>query len=183
MHFCIRLVVSLGFLLLLSSSGYAQPHKYSNRLTAPFGLDGYFDYKEALAAARRAGKPLLIDFTGHTALNAIRIEQQVWPDSAVLPLLRDKYIVLQLYVDDKTPIPAPGPRVSTSSGRTIKTLGNEHDDFQKSRFGTNYQPYYVLLNPVTEQRLVPSPALDFSYDPTAFAHLLRAGILAMPKQP
>lgn len=164
-------------LLLGSRAGQAQPHKYSNLFRAPLGLDTYFDYTEAVAAAQRAGKPLLIEFTGHATINARKIEQNVWPDSAVFPLLRHHYVILQVYVDDATPLPKLGPKPAS---RAPQTLGAQWGAWQQAQFGTNYQPYYVALNPVTGRRLLPSLTIAALSDPARLAEWLRAGAAALP---
>jgi thiol:disulfide interchange protein DsbD len=177
---CVRSLLLLVCLLLGSRAGQAQPHKYSNLFRTPPGLDTYFDYTEAVAAARQAGKPLLIEFTGHATINARRIEQNVWPDSAVFPLLRHRYVILQVYVDDATPLPKLGPKPAGSASRAPQTLGAQWAAWQQTQFGTNYQPYYVALNPTTERRLLPSLPIEALSDPAKLAEWLRAGVAALP---
>lgn len=177
-----RALLLLVCLLLGSRAGYTQPHKYSNLFRSPLGLDTYFDYPEALAAARRASKPLLIEFTGHATINARRIELNVWPDSAVLPLLRQHYVILQVYVDDPTALPKPSQRSSGQASQAPKTLGAKWAAWQTTQFGTNYQPYYVSLNPATERRLLPSPPIEALSDPAALAQWLQAGRAALSKK-
>ena len=157
-------------------------HKYGDIFKAPLGLDAYFDYAEARTAAQRAGKPLLLVFTGHTALSALKLEKTVWPDSAILPLLRAKYVVAQLYVDDSTPLPKAEQRPETSAARPVKTLGDKWSSFEISRFHANYQPFYVVLNPTTEKPLVaPIDIVAGSYDTANIASLLQRGLAAMPQ--
>ncbi|RZL02544.1 MAG: thioredoxin family protein, partial [Hymenobacter sp.] len=124
-------------------------HKYGNLFHAPLGLDAYFDYDEARAAALAAGKPLMIDFTGHACVNCRKMEASVWPNPTVLPLLRDKYVLVQLYVDDKTELPEAEQTVSKFSGRNLRTLANKWSDLQASRYNASSQPFYVLLDPKT----------------------------------
>ena len=176
-----RMLGLLAILLLMNSVGHAQPHRYSNLFRAPLGLDTYFDYSEALTAARRVGKPLLIEFTGHATINAIKIEQHIWPDSAVFPLLRTKYVILQVYVDDRTPLPKARRGPAGLAHQKPRTLGSEWADWQQVRFDTNYQPYYVVLNPITEQRLIPSLPIESLSDPVALAQWLQAGSAALSK--
>lgn len=151
-------------------------HKYADLFDAPLGLDAYFDYDEARAAAQAAGKPLLIDFTGHACVNCRKMEATVWPSPAVLPLLRDKYVLVQLYVDDKTELPAAEQTVSKFSGKQLRTLANKWSDLQASRYNSNSQPDYVLLDPRTEKTLVPPLGAD--YDADRFQQFLASGLAA-----
>ena len=152
------------------------PHKYGTLFHAPLGLDAYFDYDEARAAAQAAGKPLMIDFTGHACVNCRKMEASVWPDPTVLPLLRDQYVLVQLYVDDKTELPEVEQTVSKFSGRTIRTLANKWSDLQASRYNANSQPFYVLLDPASEKTLVPPLGAD--YDVASFRGFLESGLAA-----
>ncbi|MFD1875086.1 protein-disulfide reductase DsbD family protein [Hymenobacter bucti] len=151
----------------------ATPRKYAELFHAPLGLKAFFDYDEGMAYAQKVGKPVLIDFTGHACVNCRKMEANVWPDKQVLPLLRDKYVLIQLYVDDKTELPAAEQRVSTYSGKTIKTIGNKWSDMQASRFSANSQPYYVLLGQGGKQL---APAQGADYEPANFARFLNSGL-------
>jgi thiol:disulfide interchange protein DsbD len=151
-------------------------HRYADLFHAPLGLDAYFDYAEARAAAQAAGKPLLIDFTGHACVNCRKMEATVWPDKQVLPLIRDQYILVQLYVDDKTDLPATEQFVSTYSGKKITTLAGKWSDLQASRYNANSQPYYVLLDPADE-RILTTPQ-GANYDPANFQAFLASGLQA-----
>jgi len=151
-------------------------HKYADIFKAPLGLDAYFDYEEGLAAAKAQHKPILIDFTGHACVNCRKMEATVWPDPTVLPVLRNQYILIQLYVDDKTEL-APAEQVTSSfSGKKISTIGNKWSDFQASRFNSNSQPFYVLLGPDGRQLAQPQGA---NYDPANFAAFLQSGLKAL----
>ncbi|MDQ1090426.1 protein-disulfide reductase DsbD [Siphonobacter sp. SORGH_AS_1065] len=155
-----------------SAPVFHEKHKYSDLFHAPLGLNAYFDYDEALAEARKTGKPLLIDFTGHACVNCRKMEATVWPDPAVLQTIREKYILLQLYVDDKTEL-APAEQ-TVINGKEIKTIGKKWSTLQATRFQANSQPYYVLLDPITEKpRVKPQGA---NYDITEFLTFLHAGI-------
>jgi len=93
-----------GFRLYTKAPEQKREVKYSSLFKAPLGLPAYFDYQEARAYARSVHKPLLIDFTGHACVNCRKMESAIWPDANVFPLIRDQYILVQLYVDDKTRI-------------------------------------------------------------------------------
>jgi thiol:disulfide interchange protein len=124
----------------------ATPRKYADIFHAPYGLNAYFDYEEGLARAKKEHKPVIIDFTGHACVNCRKMEADVWSDPRVLSTLRNDYILIQLYVDDKTELPEKEQTVSSFSGKKIRTIGNKWSDFQASRFNSNSQPFYVLLD-------------------------------------
>ena len=96
--------------------------KYSDVLHLPHGLKGFFDMKEAEAYAAKVGKPIFIDFTGHGCVNCREMEARVWADPAVQQILRDEYVIVALYTDDKMPLPE-NDWVTTDSGKVLKTLG------------------------------------------------------------
>ncbi|TVT43355.1 DUF255 domain-containing protein [Hymenobacter setariae] len=153
----------------------ATPHKYAELFHAPLGLNAFFDYDEGMAYAQKMNKPVLIDFTGHACVNCRKMEANVWPDKQVLPLIRDKYVLIQLYVDDKTELPAAEQYVSKYSGKKIKTIGNKWSDMQASRFNANSQPYYVLLGHEGKQL---APAEGANYEPDNFVRFLSGGLQA-----
>jgi len=150
-----------------------KPHKYSDILHSPNGLNGYFDYDEALAAAKRENKPLMIDFTGHSCINCRKMEATVWTNPDVLRRMQNDFILVSLYVDDRTDLPASEQFVSKFSGKKIETLGNKNSDIQASRYNTNSQPYYVLLDH-DEQMLTPPRGYD--EDVESYIGFLDAGV-------
>ncbi|NQV01731.1 MAG: thioredoxin family protein [Bacteroidia bacterium] len=133
--------------------------KNGNLLKLPHGLNGYFDYEQGLACARQLNKPILIDFTGHGCVNCKVMERSVWPDSEVLKRLKDEYIIVALYVDERTELPEAEWVTSTVDGKIKKTIGRKNADFQVARFNVNAQPYYVLLD-TTGEVLIPPRAFD-----------------------
>jgi thiol:disulfide interchange protein len=149
--------------------------KYSDLFEAPHGLKAFFDFDEGIAYARKANKPVLLDFTGHACVNCRKMETTVWSDPGVLNLLRNNYVVIQLYVDDKTQLPEHEQITSAFSGKKIKTIGNKWSDFQAVSFNTNSQPYYVLLSSDGKQLASPQGA---DYDPIRFQDFLEKGIKA-----
>ncbi|MCK8494661.1 thioredoxin family protein [Spirosoma sp. RP8] len=146
--------------------------KYGNLFHAPLGLNAFFDYEEGMNYAKSVGKPVLVDFTGHACVNCRKMEATVWPDPAVLKRLREDYVLIQLYVDDKTELPETEQRVSSFSGKKIKTIGNQWSDLQASRFNANSQPFYVLLGPNGKPLVQPQGA---DYDPVNFVSFLDSG--------
>lgn len=117
--------------------------KYGEFLHLPHGLKGFFDMKEAEAYAAKVGKPIFIDFTGHGCVNCREMEARVWADPAVQQILRDEYVIVALYTDDKMPL-EESDWVVAENGKTLKTLGKVNANYALTRFGVNAQPYYVL---------------------------------------
>lgn len=151
------------------------PHRYAELFHAPVHLNAFFDYQEGLNYAKKVKKPVMIDFTGHACVNCRKMESTVWPDKTVLGLIRDKYVLIQLYVDDKTEIPAAEQYVSKFSGRRITSIGALNSDIQASRFNSNSQPDYVLLDDNGQLLVNLQGAV---YDPAAYADFLRSGLNA-----
>ena len=147
--------------------------KYHDFLHLPHGLEGYFDYEQALACAKEQNKPLFIDFTGHGCVNCREMEANVWADPKVLSRLKSNFIITALYVDDKTRLPKTDWITSEYDGKIKKTVGNKFADFQISKFNTNAQPFYVLLSPDGEMLMQPK-AYDLNVD--NFVTFLDAGI-------
>lgn len=137
--------------------------KFSEFLHLPHGLEGYFDYEQGMACARKLNKPVFIDFTGHGCVNCREMEANVWSDPRVLERLKNKFVVIALYVDDKSTLPESEWITSTYDGKVKKTLGKKYADFQISRYGVNAQPYYVLLDGKGE-KLVEPRAYDLNAD-------------------
>ncbi len=115
-----------------------------NMHTGPYGLATYLDYTTALEAANKQGKPLFIDFTGHTCANCRKMEENVWGDKKVLDILKNKYVIASLYCDEGKKLPAE--EVSPYTGTTLKTYGQKWLDFQIGAFNSNAQPYYILVD-------------------------------------
>ena len=153
--------------------------KYSDFLHLPHGLEGYFDYEEALAAAKKENKPVFIDFTGHGCVNCREMEARVWSDPEVLKRLKDDYVVVALYVDDKTKLPEGEWYTSDYDGKVKKTIGKQNADFQIKNYNVNAQPYYVLLD-INGEILTEPKAYDL--DPANFTKFLDSGIQEYKKR-
>lgn len=147
---------------LEKKEGCEEP-KFAELLHLPHGLEGYFDYEQGLACARAQNKPLFIDFTGHGCVNCREMEATVWSDARVLDRLKNNFVVVALYVDDKTKLPESEWVISEYDGKVKKTIGKKYADFQISRFGVNAQPYYVILD-TNEQLLIQPKARDLNPD-------------------
>jgi thiol:disulfide interchange protein len=120
--------------------------KYSDFLNLPHNLQGYFDYEEALACAREQGKPVLVDFVGHTCSNCKKMYAEVWSDPRVLELLGEKFIIVALYTDDKTKLPELEWITSKVDGKVKNAMGKKNQDFQISRFNSNALPLYAIVD-------------------------------------
>ena len=135
-----------GPTLARTDNGACEVPEYADLLHFPHGIQGYFDYEQALACAEAQNKPLLIDFTGHGCVNCREMEARVWSDPAVLRRLKEDYVVVALYVDEKMTLPETEWYTSKYDGKVKKSIGQQNADFQITRFNNNAQPYYVLLN-------------------------------------
>ena len=132
---------------------------YQNFLHFPHGLQGYFDFDQALECAKNQNKPLFIDFTGHGCVNCREMEQRVWADPQVLDRLSQAFILVALYVDDKTELPENQWYTSEYDGKIKSTIGKQNADLQIRKWNNNAQPFYVILNPNEELLISPK-----SYD-------------------
>ena len=135
----------------------------------------FTDYDQGMAAAQAEGKPVMVDFTGFGCVNCRKMEAAVWTDPKVQDLLNKDYVLISLYVDDKTPLPQP-MQVTESDGRqrTLRTIGDKWSYLQRTKVGANTQPCYVLLDPRTG---MPIGGLR-SYDENIadYVQYLRAGL-------
>ncbi len=121
--------------------------KHADFLKLPHGLEGFFDYQEGIAYAKQVGKPVFIDFTGHGCVNCRKMEETVWSQPEVLKRLREDYIIISLYVDDKTELPESEHYVSKVDGKPKTAIGDQNLDFEISKYNFNAQPLYVLIDP------------------------------------
>ena len=99
-----------------------------------------------MQAAKSEGKPVMIDFTGYGCVNCRKMEAAVWSDPQVADILNNKYVLISLYVDDKTPLPTPIEVDENGNKTTLRTIGDKWSYLQRVKFGANAQPFYVLLN-------------------------------------
>ncbi|MEP5613260.1 MAG: cytochrome c biogenesis protein CcdA [Cyclobacteriaceae bacterium] len=130
--------------------------QYADFLHLPHGLRGYFDFDQAINCAKEQGKPVFIDFTGHGCVNCREMEQRVWADPRVLSRLKENFVIVALYVDDKTQLPEKDWYKSTYDEKLKKTIGKQNADFQITRFNNNAQPFYVILNEDEELLMAPT---------------------------
>ncbi|WP_423779150.1 protein-disulfide reductase DsbD family protein [Algoriphagus aquimarinus] len=147
-----------------------EPVKYADTpLEIPLGIQGYFDYEQAMRAAKKADKPLLIDFTGHGCVNCRKMEENVWVDPQVLKRLREDFVMVALYIDERLELPESDWYTSEYDDKVKKTLGKQNADFQITRFQNNAQPYYVILD--HNENLLAQPK-GYDTDVQAFTEFL-----------
>ncbi len=140
--------------------------------SGPHGLLNFVDYDAGMEAAKKAGKPVIVDFTGLGCANCRKMENIVWGDSRVLDLLANEYIIISLYVDLREQLPKEQQYTSEVTGRRIRTVGNKWSDFQIKHYKNNSQPFYVLLN--HEEQLLNSPR-GYDVDIEAYLEWLEKG--------
>ena len=150
--------------------------RHSDILNLPHGLNGFFDYDEALAYARKVHKPLFVDYTGHGCVNCREMEARVWADPQVLQLLRNDFVIVALYSDDKKELPE-NEWVTAETGRVLKSIGKINAYIAHKRFGINSQPYYMILGPDGEQL---APGRGYNLDVDQFVAFLRQGLRNYP---
>ena len=169
-------LVSLAFAVYMVPGLWGAPCKAVSAFAPPmntqdFNLNTktveakYLTYEEGVAAARAQGKPLFIDFTGFGCVNCRKMEAAVWTDPRVADKLNNDYILVSLFVDDKTPLAEPF-EVTDEEGnvKTLRTVGAKWSYLQSHKFGANAQPFYVLLDPHTAKPLCGSRAYDEDID-------------------
>jgi thiol:disulfide interchange protein DsbD len=153
--------------------------KYAGLFHAPHGLDAFYDYEQGLAYAKSVNKPILIDFTGWSCTNCRKMEASVWPDKEVLRRLREDYVLISLYVDDKTELSVEEKYNSAFSGKKVSSIGQKWSDFQASKFGTNSQPYYVIADHTGTVLVAPQA---FNLDVNNYIKFLESGKVAFEKK-
>ena len=136
------------------------------------GLKGYINLNEGLKAAKKAGKPLFVDITGHGCTNCREMEQRVWSDNRVLSILKNEFIIVALYTDDKTKLKEKD-WVTTENGKVLKDLGRVNSYIVRTRFGVNAQPNYAILSPDGKQLV---PIRGYNLDIDAYLDFLKSGI-------
>ncbi len=147
-------------------------------LHLPLGLHGYFTLEEGLEAAKKAGKPIFVDVTGHGCVNCREMESRVWSDPQVLKMLKEDYIVVALYSDDKQKLPKDKYVTDAETGKVYKDLGRANSYIARTKWNVNAQPNYVLLSPDGEM-LAPVRGYDLSIP--GFVAFLQSGLDAYRK--
>lgn len=148
--------------------------KYSDFLSLPHGMDGYFDIDEAKAAARAQNKPIFVDVTGHGCVNCREMEAKVLSDRRVLSTLGEDFVICALYADDKKTLDKQD-WVTTESGKVLKTLGKVNSHYALKTWGVNSQPCYIIISP--DGQLLAGPR-GYDLDVQAYLDFLSEGLRA-----
>ena len=145
--FAVYMVPGLWGAPLKAVSAFAPPmntqdfNLYKNEVHAQFK-----DYDEGMNYAKQNGKPVMLDFTGYGCVNCRKMELAVWTDSKVSDIIQNDYVLITLFVDDKTPLPAPVKITENGKEITLRTIGDKWSYLQRTKFGANAQPFYVLID-------------------------------------
>ena len=160
----------------MTSSGNTK--KYADFLAPlPYGIDGYYHYGQAMEAAVKADKPLFIDFTGHGCVNCREMEQRVWSDPTVQELLRNEFVVVSLYGDDKKNVPEED-WVTLPNGKVLKGLGRINSNFMAETYGVNAQPAYIIVDHTGKPLL---PVRGYNLNIEEYITFLKTGLAEYQK--
>jgi len=158
----------------VQSSDFPASVKYNDVLHPPHGFNAFFDLDEGLAFAKKVNKPVLIDFTGHACVNCRKMEDKVWIDPAVGHLIKDEYVLIQLYVDERSvKMPAEKVHYSKILRKNTEDLGWWNGDFQATKYNANSQPFYVLAGHDLSPLVSPQGAI---FDSKEYAAYLQSGL-------
>lgn len=161
------------FVSEMSGSGkFCEAPRFDDLFDLPHGLKGYFDYDQGMECARRLNKPVLLDFKGHACTNCKEMEAKVWSHPEVLKRLRNDFVIIALYTDDRTRLPEPEWITSSYDGKVKDQIGKKNADFQITRFQTNTQPFYVIVDHQGNALTAP---MGFQLDVNVFAGFLDRG--------
>ncbi|MDO5074532.1 MAG: cytochrome c biogenesis protein CcdA [Bacteroidales bacterium] len=177
-------IISLAFAIYMLPGLWGAPTKAVSAFAPPmntqdFNLDHvkvepkFTDYEAGMAYARANGKPVLIDFTGFGCVNCRKMEMSVWHDAKVRDIINKDYVLISLYVDDKTKLPEPLVVEENGQSTTLRTVGDRWSYLQRVKFGANAQPFYVLLD-AQGKPLAPSRSYDEDID--AYVKFLQSGL-------
>lgn len=144
-----------------------------NAHLGPHGIIAFEDYEHGLAYAKQVNKPVLLDFTGDACANCRKMEDNVWSDASILPILKEKVVLISLYCDRKIELPKEQQYVSKTTGKEVVTIGNKWTDFQITRYKSNSQPLYVILD--TNGNDLSKP-IAFTFDKQEYLTWLKDGI-------
>lgn len=183
-------IVSLAFAVYMIPGLWGAPLKAVSAFAPPLYTQDFNlykdevhavfeDYEAGMTYARRVKKPVLIDFSGYGCVNCRKMEAAVWTDARVKKLLEEKYVLITLMVDDKTKLPAPLTITENDKERRLKTIGDKWSYLQRSKFGANAQPFYVILD--NEGRPL-APSYAFDEDPAKYVRFLEGGLTRYKQQ-
>ena len=177
-------LASLAFTIYMIPGLWGAPCKAISAFTPPMNTQDFnlyqgsvearfTDYEQGMAAAQAEGKPVIIDFTGFGCVNCRKMEAAVWSDPQVADILNNQYVLISLYVDDKTPLPQPIEIEENGQQRTLRTVGDKWSYLQRTKFGANAQPFYVLLD---NEGHPLAPSRSYDEDIAAYLQFLRQGL-------
>lgn len=177
-------LASLAFTVYMIPGLWGAPCKAISAFTPPmntqdFNLYGgsvearFTDYEQGMAAAQAEGKPVIIDFTGFGCVNCRKMEAAVWSNPQVADMLNNQYVLISLYVDDKTPLPQPIEIAENGQQRTLRTVGDKWSYLQRTKFGANAQPFYVLLD---DKGHPLAPSRSYDEDIAAYLQFMQQGL-------
>lgn len=139
----------------------------------PHGIIAFEDYEQGLAYAKQVNKPVLLDFTGDACANCRKMEDNVWSDPSILPILKEKVVLISLYCDRKIELPKEEQYISKTTGKEVVTIGNKWTDFQITRYKSNSQPLYIILDTAGNDLSKP---IAFTFDKMEYKKWLEDGI-------
>ena len=142
-------------------------------LHLPLGLEGYFTLEEGLSAAKETGKPVFVDVTGHGCVNCREMESRVWSDPRVLDMLKNDFVIVALYTDDKTRLLEEDQVTDAQTGKVYKDLGRANSYIARTNWNVNAQPNYILLSPEGEML---APVRGYDLDIDGFIEFLKSGL-------
>lgn len=172
--FAVYMVPGLWGAPVKAVSAFAPPISTQDFNLDPVKIEAKFtDYEAGMAYARQTGKPVMVDFTGHGCVNCRKMELAVWHDAKVRDLLTKDYVLISLYVDEKAPLPAPMEVEENGQTTTLRTIGDKWSYLQRSKFGANAQPFYVLLD--NNGRPV-NTSYSYDEDVDKFVKFLKTGL-------
>lgn len=179
--FAVYMVPGLWGAPLKAISAFAPPlytqdfNLYENEVHAAFD-----DYESGMAYAKKVNKPVMIDFSGFGCVNCRKMEASVWTDPKVKQILENDYVLITLMVDDKTKLPQPIEIQENGKTRKLKTIGDKWSYLQRSKFGANAQPFYILLN---DEGQPLGPSYAFNEDVSKYIQFLQNGLRVFKEQP
>jgi len=141
----------------------------------PHGIVVFDDYDKGLAYAKSVNKPIMLDFTGRACVNCRKMENTVWGETPILPILKNEVVLISLYVDDKRELPKD-QQVKSSSGELLETIGDKWTDFMISKYKTNTQPLYVITDLEGNNLNSTTPTISYTPDVAAYGAWLKEGI-------
>lgn len=142
----------------------------------PHNLILFTDYDKGMAYAKEVNKPVLLDFTGHACVNCRKMENNVWSDEKVLKILKNEVVLISLFADDKRPLPAKEQFISKITGASIETIGDKWTEFMITKYNTNTQPLYVVVDLEGNNLNKVTPTTSYDPDITLYENWLKQGI-------